>query len=82
MILDGIDVFAEVVDAQSFSRAAKRLGMPTSTVSAKVARLEERLGTTLIRRTTRALSITEAGRAYYERCVRALAEMAEAVRAV
>ena len=82
MILDGIDVFAEVVDAKSFSRAAKRLGMPTSTVSAKVARLEERLGTTLIRRTTRALSVTEAGRAYYERCVRALAEMAEAERAL
>ena len=42
MILDGIDVFAEVVDAKNFSRAAKRLGMPTSTVSAKVARLDRK----------------------------------------
>ena len=82
MVLDGIEVFAEVVDAKSFSRAARRLGMPTSTVSAKVARLEERLGTTLIQRTTRQLSVTANGRAYYERCIRALAELSEAERAL
>lgn len=82
MILDGIDVFTEVVDAQSFSRAAKRLGMPTSTVSAKIARLEQRLGTTLIRRTTRQLRVTAQGQSYYDRCVRALAELAEAERAL
>ncbi len=80
MILDGIDVFTEVVDAQSFSRAARRLGMPTSTVSARIARLEERLGATLIHRTTRQLSVTPLGRRYYDRCVRALAEMSEAER--
>jgi len=82
MILDGIDVFAEVVEARSFSGAAKRLGMPTSTVSAKVARLEDRLGTTLIHRTTRQLRITPSGEAYYQRCVRALAELSEAERAL
>ncbi len=75
MILDGIDVFAEVVEAQSFSKAARRLGMPTSTVSAKIARLEERLGVTLIRRTTRQVSVTAEGRSFYARCVRALAEL-------
>ncbi|MFN3146268.1 MAG: LysR family transcriptional regulator [Paracoccaceae bacterium] len=80
MILDGIDVFTEVVDAQSFSRAARRLGMPVSTVSARVARLEDRLGATLIRRTTRQLSVTPLGQRYYDRCVRALAEMAAAER--
>ncbi len=80
MILDGIDVFTEVVDAQSFSRAARRLGMPTSTVSARIARLEERLGATLIRRTTRQLSVTPLGQRYYDHCVSALAEMAAAER--
>ena len=78
MVLDGIDVFTEVVDAQSFTLAARRLSMPSSTVSARIARLEKRLGTTLIRRTTRQLSVTPAGQAYYNRCVRALAEMAAA----
>ena len=82
MTLDGIDVFTEVVDARSFSGAAKRLGMPTSTVSAKVARLEERLGTTLIHRTTRQLSITPTGMTYYQHCIRALAEISEAERAL
>lgn len=80
MELDGIDVFAEVVDARSFSAAATRLGMPVSTVSAKVARLEQRLGVTLLHRTTRQLNLTQSGKAYYQRCVRALAEMSEAER--
>lgn len=77
---ESIDIFVEVVDAQSFSRAANRLGMPATTVSAKIARLEERLGVTLIQRTTRQLRVTPAGRRYYERCVRALAEIAEGER--
>lgn len=80
MNTESIDVFVEVVDAQSFSRAASRLGMPATTVSAKIARLEERLGVTLIQRTTRQLRVTQAGRRYYERCVRALAEIAEGER--
>ncbi|WP_375254233.1 LysR substrate-binding domain-containing protein [Yoonia sp.] len=80
MILEGIDVFTEVVDAKSFSTAARRLGMPTSTVSAKIARLEERLGTTLIQRTTRQLHVTPSGEAYYQRCIRAVNEMAAAER--
>ncbi|CAM3647227.1 HTH-type transcriptional regulator DmlR [Vibrio aerogenes CECT 7868] len=78
MNLEHIDVFVEVVDAQSFTRAAARLGMPTSTVSARIARLEQRLGVTLIQRTTRQLSVTAAGRRYYEHCVRALSEVASA----
>ena len=70
--LDGIDVFVEVADAKSFTRAAQRLGMPTTTVSAKIARLEERLGVTLLRRTTRKISLTEAGERYYAHCAPAL----------
>jgi DNA-binding transcriptional LysR family regulator len=61
-----------VVQAGSFSGAARLLGLPNTTVSAKVARLEKRLGVQLIRRTTRKLHVTAAGRAYYERCAPAL----------
>lgn len=75
MDLDGIAVFVKVVQAGSFSAAARLLGIPNTTVSAKVARLEKRLGVTLIQRTTRRLNITPAGRAYFERCVRGLEEI-------
>jgi DNA-binding transcriptional LysR family regulator len=75
MDLDGIAVFVKVVQAGSFSAAARLLGAPNTTVSAKVARLEKRLGVQLIQRTTRKLHITPAGRAYFERCVRALQEI-------
>ncbi|MBI5131282.1 MAG: LysR family transcriptional regulator [Rhodopseudomonas palustris] len=82
MSMDEINVFVEVVDAQSFTRAARRLGLPTTTVSAKLARLEARLGVTLIQRTTRQLHVTPAGRAYHAHCVRALAEIAEGEQAL
>lgn len=82
MTLDGIDVFAEVVECQSFSRAARRLGMPTSTVSTRIARLEERLGVTLLTRSTRQVSVTPAGQAYYEHCRLALEAMAQAEAAL
>lgn len=82
MALEEIEVFIEVVDAGSFTRAAKRLALPTSTVSAKMARLEEKLGVTLIQRTTRQMSVTPEGKTYYKYCVRALDELAEAERAL
>lgn len=75
MDLDGIAIFVKVVQAGSFSGAARALRVPNTTVSAKVARLEKRLGVQLIQRTTRKLNITPAGRAYYERCVRGLEEI-------
>ena len=75
MDLDDIAVFVKVVQAGSFSKAARLLGMPNTTVSAKVARLEKRLGVTLIQRTTRKLHITPAGQAYFARCVRGLDEI-------
>ena len=75
MELDGIAIFVKVVQAGSFSGAARLLGVPNTTVSAKVARLEKRLGVTLIQRTTRKLNITPAGQAYFERCVRGLEEI-------
>jgi len=80
MDLNEVAVFVGVVRAGSFSAAARRLGMPKSTVSARVSALEKRLGATLIRRTTRKLAITPAGQAFFERGQEALGvlETAEA----
>ena len=79
--LEGIAAFARVVDSGSFSAAAHRLGISKSAISAHVKRLEERLGIRLLNRTTRRLSVTEAGAAYYRHCARILAE-AEAAEQV
>src|SRR5258707_12210773 len=72
MELDGIKVFVKVVEAGSFSQAAKLLGMPNSTVSAKVSALEKRLGVMLLQRTTRKLRATPAVETYFQQCVHAL----------
>ena len=76
MILDGVDVFVRVVQAGGFSAAARQLNMPATTVSAKIARLEERLGVTLIQRSTRKMHVTEAGETYYRHCADAIAALA------
>lgn len=73
-----VAVFARVVEAGSFTRAAEQLGVPKSTVSRRVSRLEQALGVRLLQRTTRRLSLTDAGAAYHERITRALAELEEA----
>jgi DNA-binding transcriptional LysR family regulator len=67
--LNEIYVFTKVVQAKSFTQAAKLLGIPKSTVSAKVSSLEKRLGVTLIKRTTRQLHLTDAGKNYLKRCI-------------
>jgi len=71
--LNQMAVFARVVQEESFTAAARALGLPKSTVSERVARLEARLGATLLLRTTRSVRCTEAGRAYHARCLRLLA---------
>lgn len=70
-------LFARVVEERSFTGAAARLGMSKSAVSAQVARFEERLGAQLLHRTTRRLSLTEAGLELYQRCARIAAEADE-----
>lgn len=65
---DGIDEFVAVAEAESFSRAAARLNLSTSGVSREVARLEDRLQTRLLYRTTRQVSLTDAGRLFLARC--------------
>lgn len=82
MDLNEVFVFLKVVQEGSFSHAAKKLGMPNSTVSAKVSSLEKRLGITLIQRTTRRLSVTEPGQAYYKRCILGLEEIESAEKEI
>jgi DNA-binding transcriptional LysR family regulator len=75
MDLDAIAVFVKVVEAGSFSGAARLLNMPKTTVSAKVAALEKRLGVNLIQRTTRKLNVTESGDKYFHHCANAIREV-------
>ena len=79
--LDSMFIFVTVADAGSLSAAARRLGMPLATVSRKVAELETHLKTRLLHRTTRQLSLTEAGSAYLVACRRILEDIGEAERA-
>jgi DNA-binding transcriptional LysR family regulator len=79
---DNMRVFAKVVESASFTAAAARLGISASMVSQHVKELEERLGARLLNRTTRKVSLTETGRAYYERCARLLADLEETEQAV
>ena len=80
--LAGMAVFAKVVEARSFTAAAAELGMSKSAVSKQITRLEDRLGARLLNRTTRRLSLTETGAAFYDRCARVVAEAQQAELAV
>lgn len=79
--LESMSILIAVVDAGSLSAAARRLGMPLTTVSRKVAELEAHLHTRLLHRTTRQLSLTEAGDSYVAACRRILEDIGEAERA-
>jgi DNA-binding transcriptional LysR family regulator len=72
--LTGMAIFAKVAEARSFSEAARRLGLSKSMVSKEVSRLERSLGARLLNRTTRKLSLTEVGAAFYEHCARVVQE--------
>ena len=75
MDLNLVTAFVRVVEQQSFTSAAKALGLPKSSVSRRVTELEEELGVQLLHRTTRKLALTEAGRSYFEQAERALTEL-------
>ena len=81
MGLDDALIFTRVVECHSFTLAAAGLGMQKSTVSRRIAQLEERLGVRLLNRTTRKLRLTEVGQAYYERCRQIMLDFAEAEQA-
>ena len=75
-------VFVKVVELGGFTAASRYLCMPKATVSRKIQTLESRLGTKLIYRTTRRISLTEAGQGYYEHCELAIRELEEGELAV
>ncbi|MHC6157226.1 LysR family transcriptional regulator [Bradyrhizobium elkanii] len=76
--LTSLTAFVRVVDSGGFSAAGRKLNMSTTTVSNHVQSLEDRLGARLLNRTTRKVSLTEVGQAYYDRCVQILADIEQA----
>ncbi len=75
---DSMRVFVRVAERRSFTRAAEDLGLPASTVTDGVKHLEKRLNVRLLQRTTRHVSLTLDGEAYYQRCLAILADVDEA----
>src|SRR5215475_8162449 len=76
--LTSLTAFVRVVDSGGFSAAGRRLNMSTTMVSNHVQALEERLGVRLLNRTTRKVSVTEIGQAYYDRCTQILTDIEQA----
>ena len=72
---DGVELFLQIVESGNLTEAAERLNLTRSAVGKGLARLEARLGTRLLQRSTRRQRLTEDGQAYYEHCLRALAEL-------
>lgn len=78
--LGSIELFCLTAELQGFTAAANAAGLTPAAVSRTVARLESRLGAQLFVRTTRQIRLTEGGRAYYEQCKQALAQLVDAER--
>jgi len=76
--LQAMEVFVQVVDAGGFTRAAEHMQLPKATVSTLIQSLETALSVKLLHRTTRQVSVTADGAAYYERCLRILSDVREA----
>src|ERR1700761_1870325 len=74
--LQAMTTFVRVVEARSFSKAAETLSMPRSSVTTMIKNLEHELGAALLRRSTRTLSLTDAGERYYASCRAILAQIA------
>ena len=79
--LNHVFLFVEVVRANSFAAAARRLGMPANSVSRKIQELEAQVGSRLIHRSTRKLTLTAAGRTFFDRCAGPVSELAQAGQA-
>lgn len=75
---DSMRLFTRVVERRSFTAAAADLGLPRSSATAAIKQLEERLGVQLLRRTTRHVTTTLDGEAYYQRCIGILADIEDA----
>jgi DNA-binding transcriptional LysR family regulator len=79
---EGVSEFVAVVELESFTAAAKQLGISTAQVSRQVSALESRLSAKLLNRTTRKVSVTETGHTYYQHCRQILDGLEEAERAI
>jgi DNA-binding transcriptional LysR family regulator len=77
-LLTGMRIFIHVVEANSFTAASNKLGLSRAAVSKHIVQLESHLGGRLLNRTTRRVSVTEAGQAYFERCKQILEDVADA----
>ncbi|CAA0090208.1 HTH-type transcriptional regulator PgrR [Starkeya nomas] len=80
--IEGISVFLAIAEARNFRLAGERLGVTRSAVSQALQRLEDKVGTTLVQRTTRSVHLTEAGQLFYDRAVPSLLQLREAFEAV
>src|SRR5262245_66666485 len=78
--LDSILIFVKVAQFESITRAARSMGMPISTVSRRLSVLESQLGVSLLRRTTRRVTLTTQGREYFNQCQEPLSLLQEAER--
>lgn len=76
-LLEDMSIFIRIVDAGGIGKAAEQMGMANSAISRRLSELESRLGTTLINRTTRTYSLTEAGVRYYDRAVKVVDDVTE-----
>lgn len=77
-----LTVFAKVVETESFTRAGQQLGMPKSSVSRRITRLEQHLDTQLLRRNTRAVTVTEDGALFFQYCLRSIGVLKDGERAL
>ena len=75
---EAMEIFTRVVEANSFTKVSESLDLPRAKVSRTIQALEEHVGVRLLNRSTRQVSVTEDGASFYERCVRILAEVADA----
>ncbi|UJB18033.1 LysR family transcriptional regulator [Lysobacter gummosus] len=80
--INAVAVFVQTVKTGSFAAAGRRLGQPANTVSRRVQQLEEQLGTRLLQRSTRKLSLTGAGREFFDRCVAGIEDIESAQAAI
>ncbi len=81
-MFDSMRAFTKVVDSNGFAAAARAMGLSRSVVNKSVIRLENELGTQLLRRSTRKVTPTETGLAFYDRCVQILGDVDEAIASV
>jgi DNA-binding transcriptional LysR family regulator len=80
--MTNIATFVKIAETGGFARAARKLGVSPSTATTQIHDLEDRLGVRLLNRSTRKVSLTDIGKAYYERCMHILADMDEANNAI